>query len=206
MDSTSLSLIFSGSGAMLQLLSVTLQSFTAFRKSNVEKFLEELIESKNDFSKFEQDENSIRYFFKILDEVSCEANIQKIETWKNATIHLATDYYDFDFKDNFLKSLSSLSVFDLTVLYKAYSDNYKTLNIEKEIVKYFEIKGIKSHYIMQSMKNLASNGLIDETYTNTFSFSGTEDANLENFKYRKNDIGKEFVSFISDIDKISPVA
>ena len=61
------------------------------------------------------------YFLAVIDQVANEANEKKIEHWKNALVHLATDFKDFEFKDNYLRTLGQLTVLDLMVLHKIYS-------------------------------------------------------------------------------------
>ncbi len=51
MDSTQLSLIATGLGVGIQTLSIFLQSYTSFKKSNVEKFFEKLLSSEVDLSR-----------------------------------------------------------------------------------------------------------------------------------------------------------
>ncbi len=199
MDTSQLSLIASSVGVGIQLLSTTLQTYTAFRKNNVEILLKKLIESGVDLNKIGQSEDLQRYFFSSIDEVAKEANIEKIEAWKNAIIHLATDFQGFEYKDNFFRILSDLTVFDLTVLYKIYSTTFNSDRIEVELFTSFEDKGFKSDYVMLAIKRLASNNLIDENYMNAFTFSGIKEAPLSTFIQTKNELGKEFLTFVSNI-------
>lgn len=136
----------------------------------------------------------------IIDEVAREANTEKIKAWKNATIRLATDYSEFEFKDNFFRILSNLTIFDLTVLHNIYSNDYTGKPIANEVIKYFKNKGMIDDYTVQSLKKLAVNGLIDEKYMNTFTFAGLDDGELSNFIHSKNNIGQEFINFVMDID------
>ncbi len=120
-------------GLSIQLVSTILQSYGIFKNSNVEKYFEQILAEGKDLTIFGEREDLRRYLFKIIDEVSREANIEKIEKWKNVTIHLALDFRDFDYKDNFLRVLSDLTVFDLTVLYKIYSTNFTKEHFESEL-------------------------------------------------------------------------
>ncbi len=140
-----------------------------------------------------------RYFFNVIDNVASEANLEKLDSWKNAVMHLANDFIDFDYKDSFISVLSYLTVFDLTVLYKIYSTEYDSEIFETKLLEYFDTRGIKKEYVLQALKRLASHNLINENYINTFTFHGTGDALLSKLIYSKNDLGKIFFLFVTDI-------
>src|SRR5690606_9058252 len=116
---------------------------TNFRKSNVEKFFEKLIDSKESLTSIGEREDLQRYFLSILDKVSNEANIEKINQWKNVVIRLATDFKDFDYKDNFINILDNLSVFDLTVLHHIYSSS-QYVSIKESTINYFLRKNVQN--------------------------------------------------------------
>lgn len=201
MDTVQLSLLSSSIGLGLQTLNSMLQTYTTFRKNNVEILLQKLLDSEVNLRAIGQNEELQRYFFSAIDEVAKEANIEKIEIWKNAVMHLATDFQDFEYKDNFFKILSDLTVFDLTLLYKIYSTESESGRIGSEFFTFFEGRGTKSDYVMLALKRLASNNLINENYMNTFTYSGVNDALLSPFIYSKNELGPEFLTFVSSIQE-----
>lgn len=184
-------------GVGIQTISATLQFYTSFRKTNVERYFDEIIKSGKDVSKIGQREDLQRYFFSIIDKVSKEANTEKIEKWKNATIHLAQDFSDFDYKDNLIRTLEDITVFELTVLYKIYSTDFQKQHFEHEIVDYYINKGASKDMVMQSIKRLSSNNLISEMVNRTAVYGGGEPV-LGGLYYIKNELGKQFIAFASN--------
>lgn len=175
--------------------------YTSFKKTNVEKFFSMLIDSKKDIKKIGHSDELQRYFFSIIDKISVEANQEKLKSWKNVVIHLATDFSDYDFKDNFIRTLDDLTVFDLTVLYKIYSTEFPKEHVEKEVVEFFVIKGIPDYIVMQSIKRLSSHNLINEMVDRTAVYAGSDgEPALGTLYYKKNALGQEFMRFISDED------
>src|SRR5690554_2749328 len=82
-----------------RVLSSAITAYQAFRKTNVERYFEGLLKASEeglDLSQIGESEELERLFFSFLDKVAAEANQEKIDAWKNATIHLATDFRDFD--------------------------------------------------------------------------------------------------------------
>ena len=190
-------LIATYTGVGIQTISTILQIYTSFRKTNVEQYFDKIIKSGKDVSKIGQSEDLQRYFFSIIDKVSKEANIEKIEKWKNATIHLAQDFCDFDYKDNFIRTLDDLTVFELTILYKIYSSDFQKQHFEQELINYFINKGVGEDMIMQAIKRLSSHNLINEMVDKTAVYGGGEPV-LGGMYYIKNKLGEIFITFISN--------
>ena len=141
MDPVSIAAYF---GIGLQTISLTLQAYQPFKRSNVDKFFEKIIKSGIDVTQIGQIEDLQRYLFAIIEKVSVEANEVKIDAWKNSVIYLATDFADFDYNDNFLRSLDDFTVFDLTVLYKIYSTEFNKKKFKNEVVQFFNTKMLMS--------------------------------------------------------------
>jgi hypothetical protein len=174
------------------------QGFSSFRRSNVDKFFEQLLQTKEDLTVFGKHDDLQRYLFSILEKVSHEANQEKIESWKNATIRLATDFNKFDYKDNFIRTLDFLTAFDLTVLVAIYSFEFKNENIEKELLEVLERKSVPREMTMQSIKALAAQNLLSDNFDRTAVY-GTEDKPiLRETHYTKNSLGPSFLRFITD--------
>jgi hypothetical protein len=195
-------LIVSTTGLSLAVIDTIMQSYTFFKKSNVEQFFDILLDSKKDLTSIGNREDLSRYFFSIIDEVAKEANQEKIKAWKNAVIRLATDFSDFGFKDNFVSALASLTVWDLTVLFMLYSTEYQNQNIMPELLNQWEHKGIKQDMVIQAVKHLASHNLTEEVYwlpETGFVGPGHEEM-IYQLQYMKNELGKEFLKFISESD------
>lgn len=193
-------------GLSLQALSTTALMYgNIFKKSNLEKFFKSLLETQKDLGLIGEREDIQRYFFSILEEVSNEANLEKLESWKNAVIHLATDFQDFDFKDNFISVLSSLSVFDLTVLYKIYS--IQADKFQGELIEFFMQKQVDQDFVMLAEKRLAANHLLDEYSAAPGRGPGVSLSDmsmgdiLKNLVYKKNNMGPKFINFITDTDQ-----
>lgn len=196
------SLIVSATGLSITAIQAIIQNLTIFKKSNVEQFFGMLLDSKKDLTLIGNREDLSRYFFSIIDEVAKEANQEKIKAWKNAVIRLATDFSDFGFKDNFVNALASLTVWDLTVLFMIYSTEYTNQNIMPELFNQWQHKNIKQDMVIQAVKHLAFNNLIEEVYwlpATGFVGPGYEES-MAPLQYMKNELGKEFLKFISEDD------
>lgn len=186
-------------GLGAQTITALLQTYTVFRKTNVEMYFKKLLNENVSIKEIGQSEELRRYFFSIVDEVSTEASTEKIEKWKNATVHLATDFKDFDFKDTFIHTLENLTIFDLTVLSKIYSTDFKKDYFEKEIVNYFKSKDVNENYVFQSFKRLASYNLVNEMFDKTAVWADSDgEPILGNMYYTKNELGNIFLRFIAD--------
>ncbi len=172
------------------------QLYVAFKKSNVEEFFKRLVDAKPNLGIFEDDETLMRKFLGVIDRVSQEANVKKIENWKNATIHLATDYSTFDFNDEFIRCLADVSVFDLTLLHKVYATDFEKEHFEGELQAFVATKGVSGEYVVQSLKRLALHNLISESYDKT-AVIGRNDREpiLGPFHYTKNTLGPGFIRF-----------
>lgn len=186
-----------------RVLSSAITAYQAFRKTNVERYFEGLLKASEeglDLSQIGESEELERLFFSFLDKVAAEANQEKIDAWKNATIHLATDFRDFDYKDNFVQALDSLTALDLTVLTKIYSTDFKKEYFERELTEFLAGRGIPTDIIVQSVKRLASHNLINEHYDRIGYFQGEEqEPLLGSMHYTKNELGIAFTAFVSAI-------
>jgi hypothetical protein len=196
------SLIVSVTGLSLSVINTLFASYPFFRMSNVERFFGMLLDSKKDLTLLGKNEDLSRYFLSIIDEVAKETNHEKIKAWKNVVIRLATDFSDFGFKDNFIITLANLTVWDLTVLFMIYSTEYQNQNIMPELLNEWRHKGIKQDIVIQAVKHLASHNLIEEVYwlpETGFVGPGREEM-IYQLQYMKNELGKEFLNFISESD------
>jgi len=190
-------------------LSLILNGYVSLRKSNIELFFRELLKSGHDFSLMKNSEDLQRHFIYIIDKVSLETNVEKIKKWKNAVINLTSDFKDFDFKDNFISSLESLSVFDLTVLSLIYSkepSNAFDPHFAQSITKK---TGAYPGLVLQAYKKLLSHNLLEEEIkakslggevSMRYGGSGeVEDMNISiEVFYKCNPLGKQFLKFIGD--------
>jgi hypothetical protein len=68
---------------------------------------------------------------------------------------LAQDYSDFNYKDNFARTLDDLTVFELTLLHKLYTTDTKEENVNEEIINYFSSKNVESGLVEQGLKRLS---------------------------------------------------
>jgi hypothetical protein len=177
--------------------SALMQVYTTFRRSNVEQYFKGLMETGQDLTSIGDREDLQRYLFSIVDKVAHEANINKINSLKNATVHLATDFKDFDYNDNLLSTLNDLTVFDLTILHEIYSTDYNKEHFEEEVINFFVRRDVPKDIILQSIKRISSHNLVDEQVDRTAVFGGGEPV-LGPMYYKKNELGPIFIRFISD--------
>lgn len=194
MDNNELAVIV---GVGVQTVSTILQSYVTFKKSNVEKFFELLIEGKKDLSKIGSNERMQKLFFQIIENASKEVTEEKLKNWKNLTIKLATEFDDLDFTENYSKILSDLTAFDLTVLFVIYSSNFKSKYFNNELIEYFKNKNVSEEKIFHSLKGLSKHFLITEQADGTTYLTSGELAG-QKFFYEKNSLGQEFLEIISD--------
>jgi hypothetical protein len=187
-------LISSIVGVSAQTIGVAIQGYQAFKKTNIEKFFEKLSKSDKDLSAIGKREDLQRYFFKIIDNVSKEANLEKLDSWKNAVIRLATDFSDYDYKDTFIVTLSQLTVFDLTILFIIYSRDFKSEDIKSELFELCQHKGYDLDLVRHSIIRLASFNLVEEKSRHQMTYG----VYLDSFCYVKNNLGKKFLSFVSE--------
>jgi len=186
-----------GADLGLTTICVGLQAYNMFRKTNVEKYFKKLLDEGILLTKIDRDEELRGKFFWIFEKVINELNEKKIDSWKNATINLATGFSDFPLQDNFLKSLDTLTVFDLLVLEKVYSTDFQDKHFEVELVNFFEKRDVKSEYVMQAVKHLASHCFVDEMYNRVGVFADGGKA-LAHMHHAKNDLGLDFLRFVGD--------
>lgn len=184
-------------GIGVNTVSTLMEMYTTFRKSNVEQYFKELKETDQDLTSIGDREDLQRHFFSIVDKVAQETNINKISSLKNATVHLATDFKDFDYNDNLLSTLNDLTVFDLTILHKIYSTDYNKEHFEEEVINFFVRRDVPKYLILQSIKRISSHNLVDEQVDRTAVF-GDDEPVLGPMYYKKNELGPIFIQFISD--------
>ena len=192
-------LIASCVGIGVNTVTAVINGYKAFKMTNVEKYFKGLIESGQDLTSIGDKDELQRHFFSMVDKVANEVNLEKIESWKNAMVHLATDFKDFDFKDNFIRSLEDLTVFDLTVLHKIYSTEFVKEHFEDELFDFFYNREVPKDFVLQSLKRLSSYNLITEKVESTggaFLSGGVPTLGL--LYYTKNELGPTFIRFISD--------
>jgi hypothetical protein len=182
-------------GVALHAISTVLNSYQAFRQSNVEKYFGELIKSNQDLKAISTDEELQSRFYYIIDQVAKERNQKKLNAWKNATISLAVENIDFDEVDGHFQTLEYLTYFDLLVLYKIYTTDFNEENFKKEILYFFQCKGVEKENMLRSVRQLALHHLINEQYESTAVVAGAK-ASLRNFHYSKNGLGKKFLNFV----------
>jgi hypothetical protein len=132
------------------------------------------------------------YFFSMVEHAAQEANRAKINRWKDAVIHLATDFKEYNFKDNFIRTLDDLTEFDLTVLLMIYTTEFaRGRGLEGKVADYFEHCDIGRPLTQQAIKRLASHALLGEQASSAmFGASGQ-------FSYARNELGSIFIRFIS---------
>ena len=132
------------------------------------------------------------YFFTIVEHAAHEANRAKISRWSSSAIHLATDFQEFPFKDNFIRTLVDLTEFDLTVLAMIYSTSFDRKSELGSVVKdYFEHCDVGRPITSQAIKRLASHALIEE------QGSASRLAASGPFSYALNELGSTFLRFVS---------
>jgi hypothetical protein len=186
-------------GLGVQTMSTVLQTYVTFKQSNVEKYFGLLINENKDLKNIGSNERLMRLFFKILDNVANETTDEKIRSWKNLTIKLATKLDNLDFADNLTKMLEDLTAFDLTVLYAIYSTDFKAKYFKKEIIEYFKRRQIRTEYVQHSLRRLAGHNLLsEESDSQSYLGSSGEDFMGQEFSYQKNDLGQSFIFVISD--------
>ena len=195
MDTNSVAII---TGLGLQTVGTILQSYATFKKSNVEKYFELLIAEKKDLSKIGENEDLKRLFFCILDKVANEVKQEKINNWKNLTIKLAGSLTVDDFAENLTKTLEDMTAFDLTVLFVIYSTDYKRKHFKNDLNDYFLKKDIRPEFIQQSLKRIARHNLISEEADRMGHEAGRDEYFGQELIYAKNELGKHFISVISD--------
>lgn len=183
-------------GIAVPILTLVLESYRAFKRSNVETFFAGLVRAGVDLKALGNQEELSRCFLSVVDRVANEANARKIDCWKNAIVHLATDFRGFQFRDAFISTLDQLTVFDLTVLHKVYSTDFSRPDFERSLTDFFIARGVPRDYVVQSLKRLASHNLVTEQYDHSLVLG----AGLEGLRYTKNALGPEFLRFVSEYD------
>lgn len=170
--------------------------YQAFHRTKVEQLCQKLLEENIDVARLEADANNLGYFFSVMERFRRESNMDKIEQWKNAMIHLITDFYDYDYKDNLLSILESLTAFDLTVLSEFYVINQQNQDtFLVNFFRFFDEKGVPEEMTIHSIKRLASQNLITEMAQLGNKWSAVpQPAGL---RFATNELGKKFIRFVS---------
>ncbi|WP_258110078.1 hypothetical protein [Alicyclobacillus sp. SP_1] len=171
-----------------------------FHRTKAEQLCEKLLEEKVDVALLQDDPNNLGYFFSIWERFRRESNMDKIDQWKNAMVHLITDFHDYDYKDNLLSILESLTAFDLTVLSEFYLINDQTQDdYLLSLFRFFEAKDVPEHMVVHSIRRLASQNLITELVQPGKTWSTlTEPAAL---RFTMNDFGRDFIRFVSQYSR-----
>lgn len=191
-------------------LSLVLNAYVSLRKSNVELYFKKLLEANPDFSILKEREDLQRYFLQSIEKVSLEVNIDKIDKWKNAMIHIATDYKEFSFKDNFIYCLESLSILDLVVMKIIYDEKPKNAYTPSFALLIEKRTGVEPPMLLHVFRKLAALNLINEKLTAEASGgqvamvyggpSEVEDLDVAvDVQYNCNKLGETFLKFISDV-------
>ncbi len=191
-------LIVVGTGLAIQTVTSALQAYVTFRKTNVEKYFGLLLESEVKIDKIEENPKLKEAFFTIVEKVSRECNLEKIKKWKDATVHIVTDFSDFDFKDNLIQTLDVLTALDLTVLEMIYNNDFSEGTLEDEVVKYFKRLKVPTYITQQGIRRLASHGLLTVRENRVGVFGDSSGPSLGSIYYVINDFGPIFIKFISE--------
>lgn len=178
-------------------VSTLISSYVAFKKSNVELYFKQLIDSQTDLSKIGSNEQLNKIVFNIIDEVSKETTERKINNWKNLTIKLATEFDEYDTSEKYSKILADLTAFDLTILFAIYSKEFQSESFLEELKIDLLSKNLSEIDIFYSTKKLAQNFLITEHASSDIVFYQHGSQNGQQFFYKKNDLGKTFLEMIS---------
>src|SRR4029078_3608484 len=164
----------------------------AIARSRIVYLLQGLQDSGGTLSSIGESDEFQDYFFTILQNPAHEASRAKIGRWKDATVHLATDYSDYGFKDNFIRTLEDITELDITVLSFIYSMQFNHGNdLETKVKTYFEHCDVGPAITNQALKRLVSHALLDEQW------SGFKLGASGQFYYAQNELGREFLRFIS---------
>lgn len=186
--------IASKTGVSIQTAAKFLQPNYTFIKSNIEKFLEHLLKTEKDLTAIGKREYIKRYFLAILNKVAHEPNQEKVKLWCNATIQIVSGFDDPNFKDNFIRTLDDLTIFDLKVLANIYEIDFEKNHIViAEIMNNFNNKNTNQALILQSIKRLVLHNLISELG----AISNKNQATIGSIFYIKNELGPSFLKFIS---------
>jgi hypothetical protein len=161
-------------------------------RSRIIYLLQGLQDSGLDLSPIGDSDELRNYLFTILQNTIHEASRAKIGRWKDAVVHLATDFREFGFKDNFIRTLEDISELDITVLSFIYSMQFNHGNdLETKVKTYFEHCDVGPAITNQALKRLVSHALLDEQW------SGFKLGASGQFYYAQNELGTEFLRFIS---------
>jgi hypothetical protein len=183
----------------LQSTQTFMQAYIFFQQETIVEFIKKLLPYKKDIIGLKVDDNFRREILSILDIIAHETEMQKLDHWKNAILRLATDFHDFSFKNNFIKILQDLTIFDLTVLTKIYSTNFNDENFDTELVDFFQAKDAPKQFVNLALKRLATYNLISEVSNRANGDVGIADPiSLSPLYYIKNELGTEFLRFISE--------
>ncbi|WDL97898.1 hypothetical protein [Alicyclobacillus sp. ALC3] len=199
MDVSSLmTLVFSGTRSLSS-------AWVAFHRTKVEQLCQKIIDSGLDVSQIANEKTTQAYFFTIVDKYVREATDKKLEYWKNAMLHLMFDYRKFDFKDNFVSILESLTAFDLTVLGQFYRMNENTDDkFLVDLFAFFADRQVEDYMVLHTIDRLVSQGLITQVTsvgaTPTFRSDEIDVSSAET--YYTNTMGNKFIDFILQIPNI----
>lgn len=179
-------------GTSAQVVSSALQLYTTFKRSNVERYYGGLLESGKDLSAISKSEDLQRQVLAIMDKVANEPRQEKIDRWRNATIHMATNFKNqhIDVTENYLQALDGLTVLDLMVLSEIYTVNLSgdSDDFAQKIFIPFSDRGFAKPLVEQSIQKLEM-----------FNFVTVDRSNKEHLLTSgRNSLGNSFLTFISD--------
>ncbi|WP_017733005.1 hypothetical protein [Nafulsella turpanensis] len=187
--------VYTGLG--IQTVTLLLQSYSSFKRNNVDEFFKMLLEEQKDLSQIGRNKGLEKQFYWIIEQVASESHSEKIVRWKNLLVKLATNFTYQDYMENYLKILEGLTAFDLTVFTHIYGNKKSNATSIHEVCSFFEEREVPKEVVKLSVKKLASNNLLNEMA------SGRSDAmrgigNLPMpFFYSKNELGEQFLDIIS---------
>jgi hypothetical protein len=160
-------------------------------RTRILHLLQGLQDSGANLSAIGEREELQEYCFMMVEKAAQEANRAKINRWKDAIIHLATDFADSNFKDNLITTLGDLTEFDLTVFLLIYSSSAgQGKGLDRTVKDYFEHCDIGRPLTTQAIKRLAAHALLDEQGSRSMLGAGGE------FSYARNELGSTFLQFI----------
>lgn len=190
--------IESYTGIGLKVITGLLQSYSSFKKSNVEKFFKMLLEENKDLSQIGKVKGLEKQFYWIIERVASESHDQKIVSWKNLVVKLATRFIYQDYLENYVKILDNLTAFDLTVFTYIYGNNASGSVSKSATCEFFSERDVPEAVVMLSIKKLAANGLLEEKSMGEGKALGSLGKFPMPFFYSKNSLGDQFLEIISE--------
>lgn len=184
-------------GLCIQTVALLLQSYSSFKKNNVDDFFRMLLEEKKDLSQIGSSKGLERQFYWIIDQVASESHNEKIVRWKNLLVKLATNFTYEDYMENYLKILEGLTAFDLAVFTHIYGNKTSGGVSVQDTCDFFVEREVPKEVVQLSIKKLASNSLLNEmSIGQSSALQGLGKFPMP-FFYAKNELGEQFLEIIS---------